>query len=262
MKKLFLGLEPVFETPDYIMVNKDTHWWRSRNATAFMILSDKNDNSALIYNLEDFEEPTHRKMLESVFNILMFTKLNLAQLIESNKLGEYFLVAVKNPNSELPEMTWNDIGELIHEYAHNKYDDSLVFGRAWKLKEGNFVSTWEDPERAAQYRDLLINFLKKIGINPATSQWELRGPKFKMDEFRIGEDYTDFKFVSIDEFFSSGIKQKPEIRAPHEIAGMKKALGQEAPGFGSYKQGEIAASAKMPFAQYHAMVQQESNNEL
>lgn len=261
MKKLFLGLEtPILkETPDMIDVGANSYWWKSKGATAFMILTDDNLNSALIYVLEGYEDATHRKMLETLFNTMMYTKLNLAQLIEAdNTLEEYGLAAIKNPNSVLPELTYEDIGALLPQYSANHYDDSLVFGRVWKVKEGDFISTWEDPKKVEPYKDVLVNFLVSIDVDPTTSKWELRGPKFKMGDFRTTIDKADAKFVSMDEFFGSDVKQKPDERLPHTMAGLGKALGREASGFGSYKQAEIASKAKMPFAQYHAMVQQES----
>lgn len=269
MKKLFLGLEtPILkETPDMIDVGANSYWWRSKGVTAFMILTDDNLNSALIYVLEGYEEPTHRKILETLFNTMMYTKLNFAQLIEADNtyvvLEEYGLAAVKNPNSGLPELTHEDIGALLPAYSSNHYDDSLVFGRIWKTKEGNFISTWEDPNKVEPYKEVLVNFLVTIDVDPTTSKWELRGPKYPVrDDFSGYGDKDDVRFVSMDEFFDSDVKQKPDERLAHTMPGLGKALGKEAPGFGSYKQAEIAAKAKMPFAQYHAMVNQESVNEL
>lgn len=260
MKKLFLGLEILIkESPDYININGHVYWWKSKGAITFIILSDNNDNSVLIYNLPEYQEVTHRKMLETLFNTMLFTKLNLAQLIEANKLEEYSLAIIKNPNSDLPELTYEVIGKLIPTYSANKYNDKYIFGRVWQLNEGNFISTWEDPDKVETYKELLINFLINIGIDPDTSKWELRGPRYPVKNDLGGYgDEEDVKYISMDDFFKSNVQQKPDERLPHTVPGLGKALGREAPGFGSYKQGEIASKVKMPFAQYHAMVNQES----
>lgn len=245
--KRFLGLDNSLlkEDPDFIELNRNTYTWYDNSTTPFMILSDKNDNSVLIYSTNPL---THKKMLEKIFTALMFHKTTLANIIKNDILQEYKLVPIINYNTELPQIKYEEIGSLIGEYNNNRYDDSLIFGRIWNLDEsGIYVSIWENPVQARPYKHLFVDMLQSLDYDVKNSQWEIRNDK-------IDESI----FVSIDDFFNDNTQQKPDVKKAHEIAGMKRELGIDAPGFGSYKQGEIASKVKMPFAQYHAMVNQES----
>ncbi len=251
MRKLFLGLEPELlnETPDNILVGQSLYSWFEKNATPFMILSDTDDNSVLIYASDPI---SHKRILEIIFNTLMVYKKDLAYLIENNILDEYALGVVKN-NTDAPHLNYKEIGSIIKDYSRNVYEDGFIYGRVWNIQDVPYVSIWENPESSVQYKQLLTDFLQEIGANPSISQWEIRGGDD--DDF---SDTVNNKLVSMDEFFKDTTEQKPVIKPPHTVAGLGKALGIEAPGFGSYKQGELSSKLKMPYAKYHAMVNQES----
>jgi len=253
--KRFIGLEPQIlkETPDHILVGGDIHSWFDKTATPFMILSDDNDNSVLIYT----DAPiSHKRILEIIFNTLMYYKADLASLIKKDILKEYGLGVVINKPTELPHIKYGEVGEMISDYSRNIYDERFIFGRLWKISDNRvYISIWEDPKNAKPYKSLFIDMLNTLDIAPASTLWEIRNSKQHND---FDEHLLSSKFFTMDEFFDSDTEQKPTIKKPHEVAGLGKALGVETPGFGSYKQGEIASKLKMPFVKYHAMVNQES----
>lgn len=249
--KRFIGLDSqlIKENPDSIIVDNKSYWWFQKNAIPFMILSDTDDNNVLIYASDPI---SHKRILEIIFNTLMVYKKDLAYLIENDILDEYALGVVKN-NTDSPHLNYKDIGSIIKDYSRNVYEDGFVYGRVWNIQDVPYVSIWENPESSVQYKQLLINFLQEIGANPSISQWEIRS-----GDDNDFSDSVNNKLVSMDEFFNDTTEQKPIMKPPHTVPGLGKALGIQAPGFGSYKQAEIASKLKMPFAQYHAMVSQES----